>query len=411
MRRRAKLASQRRDLELQPEVVSIARTRLDAGERDEEVRMQRFTLTLSIAAIALVACGGSSSDQRGSSGGGGAASSANGGAPGTGGVSAGGSGGSAGSANGGGGSGAASACAAAKVGPNGDLNGYRMFPADHPFNTDVSGMPTSAHSDDWLANCSSVPRLQLYPGMPYNVVPKNTPPVTATNLQYNSKPYPNPWPFPADALIEGGDPTTPGDHHCLAFDVGDCKLYEVYNILWAPDHQSFTAVSGTVWDTTKNDPGSGSGSDAAGMPITPILLRYQEVFVTKKVEHALRFTCEFTEEGHIAPARASAASTGGSGKPADPHDLSYPPMGMRVRLKASYDPTAHGYPPWIVTVLDALKTYGMILADNGGSGTPLAFEGDSSQDFADGVEDDAYLLKSIGIDELEVVDTGAVTQD
>jgi hypothetical protein len=376
-------------------------------------RRGRDLSTLAAAVVLLAGCGGGGGDN---SGGGGSFKNGNpsssgatipNGSGGT--QGAGGSGGS--TASGAAGGGAGSACAAVKTGVNADFGGYRMFPADHPFNQRVDTLPVSARSAAWLANCSSVPHLQLFPGMPYNNVPKSTPPVMATSFFYNAMPYPNPWPFPADAAIEGGDPTTPGDHHCLAFDVGDCKLYEVYNILWAPDHKSFTGASGTVWDTTIDDPGNGSGSDAAGMPITPILLRNDELFVHHKIEHPIRITCEFSEFGHVAPARASAASTSGSGKPSDPHDLNYPPMGMRLRLKASYDPTAHGYPPWIVDTLVALQKYGMILADNGGSGTPIALCGDASQGLYDGTIDDAYLLKQITTDDLEAVDTGPVTQD
>ena len=212
-------------------------------------------------------------------------------------------------------------------------------------------------------------------------------------------------------MIEGGDPTTPGDHHCLAFDVGSCKLYEVYNILWSADHSTFTAASGTVWDTTIDDPGNGSGADAAGLPITPLIIRYDELFGAGAINHALRFTCEYSEQGHIAPARASAASTGGSGVPANPHDPTFPPMGMRVRLKASYDPTAHGFPTWIVALLTSLQKYGMILADNGGSGTPLALIGDGGTDLYNATINDAYMLKTITTADLEVADTGTVTQD
>jgi hypothetical protein len=307
---------------------------------------------------------------------------------------------------------AGSTCSAAQVGPDGDFKGYRMFPANHPINTRVDTLAVNAQSANWLANCSpSAPHLQLDPSMPYNIVPANTPPVTATKLDYNSTPYPNPWPFPATAVIEGGDPTTPGDHHCLAFDVGNCGLYEVYNILWSADKKSFTAASGTVWDTTTDADGNGSGSDAAGLPIIPLLFRYDELVEAGAIAHALRFTCAASEQGHIAPARASASSSAGSGVPSDPHDPTFPPMGMRVRLKASYDPTAHAFPPIIVTLLVAIQRYGIILADNGGKNTPMFITGASDQPLQDALSDPAYLLKSITTADLEVVDTGPVTQD
>jgi hypothetical protein len=307
---------------------------------------------------------------------------------------------------------AGAACSAAQIGPDGDFKGYRMFPADHPINTRIDTLALNAQSANWLANCSpSAPHLQLDPSMPYNIVAANTPPVTATKLDYNQIPYPNPWPFPADAVIEGGDPTTPGDHHCLAFDVANCGLYEVYNILWSADKTSFTAASGTVWDTTSDAPGNGSGSDAAGLPIIPLLFRYDELVEAGAIDHALRFTCAASEQGHIAPARASASSSAGSGVPADPHDPTFPPMGMRVRLKASYDPTAHGFPAIIVTLLNTIQKYGIILADNGGKNTPMFITGASDQALQDALSDPAYLIKSITTSDLEVVDTGPVQQD
>ena len=89
------------------------------------------------------------------------------------------------------------ACSNAVIGANTSFNGYRMFPADNPINTAIDTLPVNGSSANWLANCSTVGHLQLFPGMPYNIVPANTPPVTATSLTYNTKPYPNPWPFPA----------------------------------------------------------------------------------------------------------------------------------------------------------------------------------------------------------------------
>jgi hypothetical protein len=302
--------------------------------------------------------------------------------------------------------GGSTSCSAAQVGPDGDFKGYRMFPADHPINTPIDALPVSAHSADWLANCSSAHAyLQIDLSMPYNVVAANTPPVTATALDYNSKPYPNPWPFPAGALIEQGD------GHCLAFDVGTCKLYEVYSFVWGSGMTTFTGGSGTVWDTTIDDPGNGSGSDAAGLPITPLLIRYDELIGAGAINHALRFTCASTEQGHIAPARASASSSAGSGLPADPHDPTFPPMGMRVRLKASYDPTAHSFPAPIVALLKAIQKYGLLLADNGSKGSPMYITGASDDALSNALSGPSSLIKQITTADLEVADTGAVTQD
>jgi hypothetical protein len=341
---------------------------------------------------------GGDADGSGSSGGGDATASSSGSGDAT--ASSSGGGSDATSAE----SGASSSCSVAQVGPDGDFKGYRMFPADHPINTPIDSLPVSSHSADWLANCSAGHTyLQLDLSMPYNIVAASTPPVTATSFDYNSKPYPNPWPFPANAVIEGGDPTSSGDHHCLAFDVGNCKLYEVYNILWGAGMTTFTAASGTVWDTTIDDP--------AGLPITPLLIRGDELVGAGAIQHALRFTCSASEQGHIAPARASASSSAGSGIPADPHDLTYPPMGMRVRLKASYDPTAHSFPAPIVAILQAVQKYGLLLADNGGQGSPMFITGSTDAALASALSDPAYLIKQITIADLEVADTGPVTQD
>jgi hypothetical protein len=281
-----------------------------------------------------------------------------------------------------------------------------MFPANHPINTAIDTLSVSSHSSDWLNNCSAGhPHLQIDLSMPYNIVAGNTPTVTATQLDYNSKPYPNPWPFPTTALIEQGD------MHCLAFDVGNCKLFEVYNFAWGSGMTTFTGGSGTVWDTTMNDPGNGSGSDAAGLPITPLIIRYDELIGAGAINHALRFTCASTEAGHIAPARASASSSAGSGVPSNPNDPTYPPMGMRVRLKASYDPTAHSFSPPIVALLKALQKYGLLLADNGSSHSPMYVTGASDTALSDALSSCQSQLTQIMATDLEVVDTGSVTQD
>jgi hypothetical protein len=281
-----------------------------------------------------------------------------------------------------------------------------MFPADNAINTAIDTLTVSSHSSDWLTNCSAGhPHLQIDLSMPYNIVAANTPTVTATQLDYNSKPYPNPWPFPTTALIEQGD------QHCLAFDVGNCKLYEVYNFVWGAGMTTFTGGSGTVWDTTIDDPGNGSGSDAAGLPIIPLLIRYDELIGAGAINHALRFTCASTEQGHIAPARASASSSAGSGVPANPHDPTYPPMGMRVRLKASYDPTAHSFAAPTVALLKALQKYGLLLTDNGSSHSPMYITGSSDPALSSALSSSQSQITQILATDLEVVDTGPVTQD
>lgn len=302
--------------------------------------------------------------------------------------------------------GSAGSCSVAQVGQYGSFKGYRMFPADNAINKAIDTLSVNSNSATWLSHCSAgAPHLQIDLSMPYQIVAGNTPTVTATSLQYNSKPYPNPWPFPTNALIETGD------MHCLAFDVGNCKLYEVYNFAWATGKTSFTGGSGTVWDTTIDDTGNGSGSDAAGLPIIPLLIRYDELITAGAINHALRMTCASTEAGHIAPARASASSSAGSGVPATPNDTTYPPMGMRVRLKPSYDPTAHGFATPTVALLKALQKYGLLLADNGSSHSPMYITGSADPQLQSALSSSQSEIQQILATDLEVVDTGSVTQD
>jgi hypothetical protein len=397
-------------------------------------RLTRIVLASSFVASCVAACGdnggqtgassgsssgtgsGSSGSGSGTSSGAGSGSASGSGSGsssggGSGSVSSGASSGSSGSGSSSGdagspGDGGTGSCSAAQVGINGSFKGYRMFPADNPLNTAIDTLNVSSHSADWLSHCSAgKPHLQIDLSMPYNIVAGSTPTVTATKLTYNSKPYPNPWPFPATAAIEQGD------QHCLAFDVGNCKLYEVYDFAWAAGGMtSFTGGSGTVWDTTIDDPGNGSGSDAAGLPIIPLLIRSDELVGAGAINHALRFTCASTEQGHIAPARASASSSQGSGVPANPNDPTYPPMGMRVRLNHGYDPTAHGFSPALVALLKAIQKYGLILADNGSSASPMYITGATDDALSNALSDQSKI-EAITTSDLEVVDTGPVTQD
>jgi hypothetical protein len=352
----------------------------------------------------------SGSGASGSSGGASSGSTSSGAGGSSGSTSSGGSGSSSGSSGssdaGSSGDGSAGSCSVATVGQYGSFKGYRMFPADNAINKAIDTLSVNSNSTSWLSHCSAgAPHLQIDLSMPYQIVAGNTPTVTATSLTYNSKPYPNPWPFPTNALIESGD------MHCLAFDVGNCKLYEVYNFVWGSGKTTFTGGSGTVWDTTIDDTGNGSGSDAAGLPIIPLIIRYDELITAGAINHALRMTCASTEAGHIAPARASASSSAGSGVPANPNDTTYPPMGMRVRLKASYDPTAHGFATSTVALLKALQKYGLLLADNGSSHSPMYITGSADPQLQSALSSSQSELTQILATDLEVVDTGPVTQD
>ena len=189
-------------------------------------------------------------------------------------------------------------------------------------------------------------------GIPYTVVPGNQALVEVV-FDYAGESDPGPYPIPPNALVEGG-PQSDGDRHVLVLDRDHCKLYEIFDSHLQPGG-SWTAGSGAVFDLRSNRlrPDSWTSADAAGLPILPGLVRFDEVG-SGVITHALRFTAQATRNAHLWPARHDASSN---------TSLSIPPMGQRFRLKASFDVAP--YPPQVRAILTALKTYGMILADNG----------------------------------------------
>jgi hypothetical protein len=161
-----------------------------------------------------------------------------------------------------------------------------------------------------------------------------------------------PYPIPKNVAIEGGRQSA-GDRHAIIVDRSTCKLYELYALY--PQGSGWKAGSGAIWNLSSNRlrPSGWTSADAAGLPILPGLARYDE-FKRGAIDHALRFTVSRTRKGFVYPARHYAS---------DLTDPSLPPMGLRVRLKASFD--TRPYPPQARAVLEALKRYGMIVADNG----------------------------------------------
>ena len=260
------------------------------------------------------------------------------------------------------------------LGVNADLHGRRPFPDDNPWNTPVDGMPVDPNSDaliasigltsglhpDFGANYSGGPF-----GIPYVVVSGGTPGVQVA-FNYADESDPGPYPIPPDAPIEGGA-ASGGDRHVLVVDRDHWKLYELYAAYPVPFTQNWTAGSGAIFDLGSNAlrPGGWTSADAAGLPIFPGLARYDEVVGQGVIRHALRFTVQRTRRAYVYPARHFASSD---------TSPNLPPMGMRVRLKASFD--ISGFPPSARVILQALKTYGMMVADNGGdwfiSGAPDA---------------------------------------
>ena len=258
------------------------------------------------------------------------------------------------------------------LGVNADLHGRRPFPDDNPWNTPVDGMPVDPNSDALIASIGLIGG--LHPdfganynggpfGIPYVVVNGGTPGVQVT-FDYADESDPGPYPIPPDAPIEGGT-ASGGDRHVLVVDRDHWKLYELYAAYPVPFTHNWTAGSGAIFDLGSNAlrPGGWTSADAAGLPIFPGLARYDEVVGQGVIRHALRFTVQRTRRAYVYPARHFASSD---------TSPSLPPMGMRVRLKASFE--ISGFPPSARVILQALKTYGMLVADNGGdwfiSGAP-----------------------------------------
>jgi hypothetical protein len=262
---------------------------------------------------------------------------------------------------------------AAKVelGPNADLGGRSLLPDDSPWHRDVSKDPVDPDSERILARIGL--DTPLHPdfgtewegapiGIPYVVVPGNQTKVPLT-FTYAEESDPGPYPIPPDAPVEGGSDSE-GDRHILVLDPDAWTLWEVFNA--HPDGSSgWKADSGAVWDLKENKvrPAGWTSADAAGLPILPGLVRYDEVVGRGALDHAVRFTLSKTRRAYVPPASHWAS---------EHHDDDLPPMGMRVRLKADYD--VSGFAPEVQAILRGLKTYGMILADNGGdlfiSGAP-----------------------------------------
>jgi len=192
-------------------------------------------------------------------------------------------------------------------------------------------------------------------GIPYIVVAGNQAAVPIAFTAFGSQSDPGPYPVPANAPVEGG-PSGTGDRHVLVIDRDNWKLYEMYRAFPVNGGASWNCDSGAVFDLNSNAlrPAGWTSADAAGLPIFPGLVRYDEVFEQQEIRHAIRFTAQTTRRAYVSPARHWASSN---------TSVDRPPMGMRVRLKASVDISS--YSPAMQVILRALKKYGMILADNG----------------------------------------------
>jgi hypothetical protein len=231
--------------------------------------------------------------------------------------------------------------------------GCPIFPKNNPWNRRVDQLPVASNSAQLLRSIGLNTGLHpdfgsgLYDGgpigIPFNVVSAKTPRVHLS-FDYAGESDKGPYPIPTNAKLEYGS-----DRHALMIDRSSCRLYEVYAL------HGRHAGSGAIWSLRSNKlrPAGWTSADAAGLPIFPGLVRWDEV-ARGTIDHALRFTVQRTRRAYIYPARHFAS---------DSNDPSLPPMGLRVRLKASY-PTA-GFPKQVRVILEALKRYGMIVADNG----------------------------------------------
>jgi hypothetical protein len=200
-------------------------------------------------------------------------------------------------------------------------------------------------------------------GIPYVVV-AGTQAKVPVSFEYADESDKGPYPIPPDAPIEGGAKAK-GDRHVLVIDRDHWVLYELFSARAVDGGKAWRAGSGAIFDLTKNTarPAGWTSADAAGLPVFAGLARYDEVVERKEIAHALRFTVAKSRRAYVAPARHWASRS---------DDVTLPPMGMRVRLKAGYDISP--FPPSARVILNALKRYGMIVADNGGdwfiSGAP-----------------------------------------
>jgi hypothetical protein len=283
----------------------------------------------------------------------------------------------------------------------GTLGGCQMFTTDDAWNRDISADPADP---DWTARLMRlVGDRDIHPdygnappehyGIPVNVVPESQPMVPVSFDWYPEESDPGPWPLPdpSVAKIEGGTPDAcDGDCHFLVVQSGTCLLYEGYACSYS---DGWHCGGGARWDLSRNGygqrPKGWTSADAAGLAITPGLVRYDEVRAGE-MRHAIRFTTHCTRNAFVAPASHRAVPNG-----CDPDDPDAPPMGLRVRLKADYDLSGLSASARVVAI--AMQRYGMILADNG---SDFYFQG---EDHPGWTEDDVEPLKTIPASAFEAI--------
>jgi hypothetical protein len=274
------------------------------------------------------------------------------------------------------------------------LAGCPLFPASSVWNQRVDTLPVAGDSATLVRSIGLDSAAHadfgsgLYDGqvigIPYNVVSAAQPKV-GVSFEYADESDKGPYPIPPVPKIEGGS-----DHHILIVDRSSCRLYELGGA--QKTGSGWHAWAGAIWNLRSNSlrPATWTSADAAGLPILPGLARYDEV-AAGAIDHALRFTAERTRRAYVYPARHYAS---------DSTDPALPPMGLRVRLKASFE--IRGFPPQSRVVLTALKRYGMILADNG---SPWYISGAPDPRWSN---DDLHSLGRLRGSDFEVVDTSSL---
>jgi hypothetical protein len=245
-----------------------------------------------------------------------------------------------------------------------NINGCQVFPTNNIWNVPVDNLPLDRNSTAYVKTIGAGVFAHadfgsgLWDGGPIGipfVVVSNSQPLVSVSFDYSDESDPGPYPIPSDAPIEGGSQSS-GDRHVLILNQDNCLLYELYDahLLIGGD---WHAGSGAVFDLNSQAlrPAGWTSADAAGLPILPGLVRYDEV-AAGEIRHAIRFTAPQTRNTYVWPARHEASSRTGT---------QYPPMGQRFRLKSTFDMSS--FSPDVQVILTALKKYGMILADNGSS--------------------------------------------
>jgi hypothetical protein len=275
--------------------------------------------------------------------------------------------------------------------PGPHLGGCPVFPASNAWNQTIISAPVHPLSAQIISHIQAIGNKSVHPdvgstfGIPFVVVPQSQPLVPITYDAYGDESDPGPFPIPPNAPVEDGS-----DSHVLVLQQGTCQLYELFGA--RRSGAGWVAQSGAKFDLTTGAlrPIGWTSADAAGLPILPGLVRYDEV-AAGVIDHAIRVTFSQTQAGFVLPATHFASSSS---------DSTLPAMGMRLRLRADYD--ISGLTGQSRIIATAMQRYGLIVADNGSN---WFFQGAPDPGWND---DDLNQLKAIPGTAFEVVDTGPV---